>query len=123
MNTKLKGDFGENAVCDYIIKKGYKIIDRNFHTPYGEIDIIAKYNNCMCFIEVKTRKNSNYGNASEYVDKNKQKKIIESAFIYLGENIDNEIRFDVAEVYYTENDSLLSVNKINYIENAFICEE
>ena len=123
MNTKLTGDFGEKAVCDYIIKKGYKIIDRNFHTSYGEIDIIAKYNDCMCFIEVKTRKNSNYGNASEYVDKNKQKKIIESAFIYLGENIDNEIRFDVAEVYYTENDSLLSVKKINYIENAFICEE
>ncbi len=123
MSTKNIGDFGEISVCEYLIKKGYTIIERNFHTAYGEIDIIAEKNNCICFVEVKTRKNNRYGNASEYVDKAKQKKIIASALLYLGENTDAQTRFDVAEVYYYKTEAILTVKRINYIENAFIYEE
>lgn len=123
MNTKNTGDFGENAVCEYLINSGYEITERNYHTPYGEIDIIAEKNNSIAFIEVKTRRNNRYGNASEYVDKRKQKKIILSAFVYLGENTEREMSFDVAEVYYGKKEDKPYVKKINYIENAFIMEE
>lgn len=122
MNTKEKGDFGERAVCDYIKEKGFRIIKRNYHIRGGEIDIIAKDGNCIVFIEVKTRKNSFFAKPCEYVDYKKRNRIIKTARWFLGENIDNEVRFDVAEVYYSENDDKILVNEINYIKNAFICE-
>ncbi len=106
------GKMGEDLVCTFLEKKGYNILERNFHSRYGEIDIIAKYGDAVVFVEVKTRKNLSFGRPAEYVTSAKMKKIIKTAFIYLnGEEC--EMRFDVAEVLYgTEN-------KINYIENAF----
>ena len=122
MNTKTIGDFGEEAVSEYLIGKGYRILSRNFHSRYGELDIVANDNGCIVFVEVKTRKNSNYGNASEYVNYYKQKKIITTAKYFLKDNIDAEIRFDVCEVYYTINGENFVIDDINHIENAFICE-
>lgn len=120
MSTKQTGDFGENEVCKLIEEKGYKILQKQFRTRFGEIDIIAKDKNCIVFIEVKTRKNNLYGNASEFVNFQKQKKIIMTAKYYLKGNIDVEMRFDVAEVYYKIENEKPKVVNINYIENAFI---
>lgn len=106
------GKLGEDLVCVFLEKKGYNILERNFHSRWGEIDIIAKDGDAVVFVEVKTRKSSAFGAPAEYVTLAKKKKIIKTAFIYLnGEEC--EMRFDVAEVFYgTEN-------RINYIENAF----
>ena len=122
MSTKEIGDFGEACVEEYIKKAGYKVIEKNYHTRFGEIDIIAKDKECMVFIEVKTRKSNLYGNASEFVDIRKQKRIIKSAVCYLEDIENTEIRFDVAEVYYMEKDNKFILKEINYIENAFFAE-
>ena len=122
MSTKEIGDFGENCVVEYIKKSGYEVIEKNYHTRFGEIDIIAKDKECTVFIEVKTRKSSLYGNASEYVNPKKQEKIIKSALSYLKDIENTEIRFDVAEVYYIEKNNKFLLKEINYIENAFLAE-
>ena len=107
------GKIGEDAVTEYLENNGYKILERNFHSRWGEIDIIAQKDGLIAFVEVKTRKNVNYGTPAEFVTSQKMKKIIKTAVIYL-ENTDCEMRFDVAEVYFNNGKC-----EINYIENAF----
>lgn len=60
-NNKIIGAKGEEEVCKYLIRKGYTIIDRNFRCKQGEIDIIASKLNELIFIEVKTRRNIQFG--------------------------------------------------------------
>lgn len=115
MTEKRKiGDKGEEIISNFLIKKDYKILDRNYRKPYGEIDIIAFKDNIVCFVEVKARKSIKYGYPREAVNFYKQQRIIKVSQTYLMENKLNNyiIRFDVAEVF-TES------RKINYIENAF----
>lgn len=107
------GKFGEDVTVKYLEEKGYEILCRNYHSRWGEIDIIAKIGDCLVFCEVKTRKSTSYGRPSEFVTQKKMEKIIKTAMVYL-ENQDVEMRFDVSEVFL-ENEKY----KINYIENAF----
>ena len=72
-NTKQLGNFGETEASNYLKSKGYVILDRNFRIRQGEIDIIALQQNILCFIEVKTRKNSDFGLACEAVIKNNKR--------------------------------------------------
>ena len=111
---KTVGDFGEDLVEEYLRNKGYDILDRNFRKPFGEIDIIARIDEIVVFVEVKTRKNKDFANPSEAVTISKQQKIIKASQAYLMENdlTDSVIRFDVAEVIRVDGE-------INYIENAF----
>lgn len=114
------GSWGEDRACEYLTANGMTIICRNYHSRYGEIDIIAKDKNCTVFVEVKTRKNSVFGNASEYVTRKKQDKIILTAQQYIGSEAEIEMRFDVIEVYYYNNLKSFIVKQINHIKNAFI---
>lgn len=119
-NTKLTGNFGEEITEKYLIKKKYKILERNYTTKLGEIDIIAANKSNIIFVEVKTRGVNSLGFPAEAVTKSKQKKIIKTAFLYLMSNhCELQPRFDVSEVYISENKRY----KINYIENAFIQED
>lgn len=71
------GKYGENLACEFLIKNGYKIIDRNYKfTRYGEIDIIALDKDELCFIEVKTRRTNAYGTPMEAITKEKLSKIL-----------------------------------------------
>ena len=107
------GILGERQAEKFLKKLGYKIIDRNFSSRFGEIDLIAQDNNYLVFIEVKKRKNTSHGNGAEFVDVAKQRKIIKTANMYIQFNqIDSDIRFDVIEI---------NNNTINHIKNAFFC--
>lgn len=118
MNTKQIGDFGEDAAVDFLENSGYEILERNFRLKFGEIDIIAEKNGCTVFAEVKTRRSNAFGEPSEYVDYKKQQRIKMTAAVYADvENAD--MRFDVIEVFYSENNGQPVMNKINHIENAF----
>ncbi|WP_073997512.1 YraN family protein [Anaerococcus urinomassiliensis] len=115
MNEKRKiGDFGEDLAVSYMSEKGYEILSRNYLKPYGEIDIVAIKDDIICFVEVKTRKSSNFAYPREAVNYHKQQRIIKASQMYMMENNINSylMRFDVVEVF-TES------RKINYIENAF----
>lgn len=108
------GDFGEEITAEYLEKNGYRILDRNYSKPFGEIDIIAIKDDLIAFVEVKTRKSDAFAYAAEAVDFYKQQRIRRASQAYLMEkNIsDFLMTFDIAEVY-------LDTRKINYIENAF----
>lgn len=121
MNTTKIGTAGEDAAANYLMRKGYRIAERNYKCKVAEIDIIA-YNNddTICFIEVKTRKNFQFGYPSEFVDSRKQHKIHLGAMSYINKKqIDKQIRFDVIEVYASITGDLIKITGINHIENAF----
>ncbi|WP_297789357.1 YraN family protein [uncultured Anaerococcus sp.] len=111
---KQVGDYGENLVADLLRAKGYEIIARNYRKFFGEIDIVARNEELVAFVEVKTRKNKDFANPSEAVTFSKQAKIVKASQAYLMENdlTDSIIRFDVAEV-------IRESGEVNYIENAF----
>ncbi|MCC3867196.1 MULTISPECIES: YraN family protein [Terrisporobacter] len=114
MNNIEKGKLGEEIALKYIISKGGKVIEKNYRTKMGEVDIIAKLNGELVFVEVKSRSNINYGYPSESVNYKKKRKITNVAKYYILDNsLENlSIRFDVIEIYFNEK-------KINHIVNAF----
>lgn len=122
MGKSLKrGKIGENYACEYLENKEYQIICTNYHSRYGEIDIICQNDKYIVFVEVKTRKNFLFSRAIEAVNKSKRLKIIKTALIYLSEiNIDKQPRFDVAEVLINSHGELI---EICYHENCFDVEE
>lgn len=114
------GRLGEDTVCAYIERRGYEILERNYHTRDGEIDIIARGGETVAFIEVKTRKNADYGTPAEFVEARKQERIIKTVLSYIADlSEDLNLRFDVAEVYYELSRGEFFVKRVNYIANAF----
>lgn len=94
------GQFGENLACEYLIKKGYKIIQTNVKISFQEIDIIAKFKKLIVFVEVKTRTSNIYGEADEAVNAKKTenlKKAIEK-YIFINNLNPNLIRLDLVAV-------------------------
>jgi len=94
------GREGEKAAIKFLKKKGYRIIDKNFRTKAGEIDIIAEQEKVLVFVEVKTRSGSRLGHPVEALTSHKQKKITGIARGFLAKyNIqDRECRFDVVSI-------------------------
>ncbi len=95
------GERGEGLAAGFLKKKGYKILVQNFRTRIGEIDIIARDNMTLVFVEVKTRESLEYGRPFESVNIHKRRKIANVALLYLKKL--REIppcRFDVVSVYY-----------------------
>ena len=70
------GSFGEALARDYLISKGYKILNMNFRNKFGEIDIICKKNNLLIFCEIKSRYSNSFGFPIESITCYKQKQII-----------------------------------------------
>ncbi len=118
MNTLLLGKWGEEKAAEYFRKNKYKVVAVNFRTRFGEIDLIAENKKTLVFVEVKLRKNSNFGEACEFVTKSKQKKIrLTAEFWLMNKDIKKDIRFDVVEIYAPEG---ISDNfTLNHIEDAF----
>jgi putative endonuclease len=98
------GKSGEDTAVKYLESCGYEIIERNFSCKIGEIDIIAKEGDYLVFVEVKSRKNFDYGFPIEAITKGKIRNIKKAAEFYLmvkGKR-DIDIRFDVVEVIVGE---------------------
>ena len=113
---------GEKLTAQYLTSLNFKIIAKNFHSRYGELDLVAVNENLILFVEVKTRKADSLVLPAEAVFNSKIKKIIKTAAIFLEKNTKFNFlqpRFDVSEVVIK---SLNSVN-LNYIENAFDFDE
>ncbi|MBO7319983.1 MAG: YraN family protein [Clostridia bacterium] len=120
MDKKVIGDKGESFAAWLYEKSGYSVVKRNYHSRYGEIDLIAENETELCFVEVKTRNLSSVGNPAEAVDYRKQKKLTLTAMKYLSETeCFRQSRFDVLEVWQ-ENGKIV---KYNLIENAFYAED
>lgn len=79
------GQKGEKLACDFLKKRGYQIIDQNYRTRGGEIDIVAKEGEMLVFVEVKTRVSTAFGYPEEAIDERKQHKLAMTAECYLRE--------------------------------------
>jgi putative endonuclease len=110
------GKEGEKIAADFLKKNGYRIIDKNFRCPLGEIDIVAREKGAIVFVEVKTRKSSKLGYPEQAVGIRKQKKMSQLALWYLQKRklADISARFDVVAITM-----LPSGNEIKLIKNAF----
>lgn len=111
------GLWGESVAKDYLLQNDYRILDENFRTKVGEIDLVAYKDKYIIFIEVKTRSSTAFGFPSEAVGFKKQNRYLKIASNYLKyKNIkDCPFRFDVIEILRSNN----SDYDINHIENAF----
>lgn len=111
----LNGQLGEELAIKYLTKSGYKILEKNWNFRHKEIDIIAKNDDFIVFVEVKFRSYVAFGEPYTAVNRKKQQNIIEAAHEYiLRKNIDDEARFDIISVSKTANGF-----DINHIESAF----
>lgn len=124
MKTSGLGVDGERLAKEYLEGLGYKVLEQNFISRFGEIDIIATDESYLCFIEVKTRSSSrNFATGFESISPQKQQRIIKSAEYYLAthsrkiEKAGLQPRFDCMEINVDGKD----VN-IRMIENAFCLE-
>ena len=111
-HKKLLGKVGEKGAEKHLKKLGYKILEKNFTTKIGEIDLIALDGETLVFIEVKTRSSENYGAPSQAVNKLKQEKyyLVATEYLKMKGLFDKECRFDVVEVIF---------DQINVIKDAF----
>ncbi len=113
MNKRQVGAVREAEAAAYLSENGYQVLEMNFRCRTGEIDIIAKDGEYLCFVEVKFRSGTDYGSPFEAVTYKKQQKIIRVAQYYMqvhGYTADTACRFDVVAVEKT---------KITLLKNAF----
>lgn len=80
------GRWGEEIAAAYLLANGFVILDRNVHTPYGEIDLVAQRQDITIFIEVKTRTSNRLGNPEEAVNARKQAHMLATAEYYAAEH-------------------------------------
>lgn len=114
MNRRNIGRTGEEQAAAYLRQMGFTILERNFWTPFGEVDIIAEKEDVVVYVEVKYRSTNNYGDPLEAVNKKKQRQISRVAnYHYASYTREKECscRFDVIGIY--------GDGAIRHIENAF----
>ena len=123
MDKKEVGILGEKFAQGILKNKGFSIVEANYHSRYGEIDIIAQNDDFLIFVEVKTRVEHSLVSPAEAVNFSKQKKIIRTALEYISKNsCEKQPRFDVIEIVIKKSDEFL-VKEYNHIENAFWAED
>lgn len=113
------GSWGEFLAAKYLQQKHYKLVAMNYHSRFGEIDLIVSNKTYLIFVEVKLRKSDHFASAYEHVDQQKQQKIRTTAEIFLAEyHTDLQPRFDVIEIYAPDGANTKHP-KINHMEDAF----
>lgn len=117
MNNR-SGPFGETCAAEYLREHGFRILERNYRSRFGEIDIIAENDQYIVFTEVKTRQISSLAGPEEAVTPGKQKKIAKTALLYLQKHPTRlQPRFDVIGIV-TSGDGP-TVQSLRHVENAF----
>ncbi|MGB9765884.1 MAG: YraN family protein [Sulfurihydrogenibium sp.] len=112
MNKRKVGSRNENLAVKYLESKGYRILDRNYYSRYGELDIVAEKDGTVVIVEVRSLSKQDFGSPEESLNIRKVSKILKTAQHYLYEKnlFDKTVRFDVIAI---------TKDGINHIENAF----
>jgi putative endonuclease len=109
------GNKGEKLAVDFLIKKGYNILDTNWRFQKAEVDIIARKGEILAVVEVKTRSNIDFGNPQDFVNPKKIKLLVEAIDEYvISKDLDVEVRFDIIAIVH-ENKNFT----IEHLEDAF----
>ena len=110
------GKKGEELAIDYLIKQGYKIVERNWRFQKAEIDIIARKEETLISVEVKTRSTYDFGNPQDFVNPKKIKLMVLAMNEYvLKKDLEVEVRFDIVAI--TKNKGSFN---IEHLEDAFL---
>ena len=110
------GKLGEELAVNYLIGKGYEILERNWRNQHKEIDIIAKDGMDLVVVEVKARQTDEYGGPDEAVTQQKRSRLVEAANAYLFKNdLDMSTRFDIISIIFKDGEPV-----IEHIEDAFL---
>ena len=109
------GKEGEEIAVDYLVGKGYDILERNWRYLKAEIDIIAQIGNTLAVVEVKTRSTNEFGNPQDFVNPKKVKLLVGAANEYVVQrDLDVEVRFDIIAITKTTSNL-----EIEHLEDAF----
>lgn len=120
--TRELGEVTESLACEYLRKKGFKLLERNFNCRFGEIDLIMQDKDSLVFVEVRYRRNNNFGSGAESITTSKQSKLIKTASAYLQQRAKLNkypARFDVVSITGSiETDNINNID-FEWIKNAF----
>ena len=111
------GKKSEQLACQFLEKNGLKLLEKNFNSRFGELDLIMQDSQELVFVEVRYRKNTNFGHTSETITYAKQSKIIKTASVFLQQHAklaEYPARFDVVCLTGNVNDA-----NIEWIKSAF----
>lgn len=109
------GKKGEQIAVDYLLQHGYAIVTRNYRFDKAEVDIIAKKDNTLAVIEVKTRSTDDFGNPQDFVKPKQIQRLVKAVDEYVTINdLDVEVRFDIVAIVKEGNGF-----NIEHLENAF----
>ncbi|MEK7510591.1 MAG: YraN family protein [Patescibacteria group bacterium] len=115
LSKKDTGKIGENLARRYLEKRGYKIIEQNWSTRYGEIDIVAENKDCVALVEVRTKVGEQFGTPEETLNYTKMQKVLGNALAYMGRKRTlKPYRIDAVCVVLDESRNL---QRINHYEN------
>lgn len=110
------GKKGEQIAIDYLIEKGYIILDKNWRYLKAEVDIIAKIENTLAVVEVKTRSSDYFGNPQDFVNPKKIQLMVSAINEYvISKDLDVEVRFDIIAILKTDTEE-----KIEHLKDAFL---
>ena len=109
------GKKGEALAVDFLIKNNYEIVERNYRFEKAEVDIIAKKNDILAIVEVKTRSTIDFGNPQDFVKPKQIKNLVKAVDAYIVENdLNIEVRFDIIAIVKVKNGY-----DVEHLENAF----
>ena len=109
------GKKGEQLAVDFLLKKGFQILERNYRFQKAEVDIIAQLKDTLAIVEVKTRSTTDFGNPQDFVKPKQIQRLVKAVDEYVNANgLDVEVRFDIIAIV-KENKQF----KIEHLENAF----
>jgi len=116
MSDKIKKGYdGEQLAADFLVQKGFEIVERNYRYKHSEIDLIIKKANWLIFVEVKTRSSYAFGYPEEFVDYKQVKKILEGADHYIYKtDWQGNVRYDIVSVLLQKGNP-----EIVHLEDAF----
>lgn len=116
MNRRQRGQEGEDVAWEYLQRAGFRLVERNFRTRAGEIDLIVERRGTLVFVEVRSRSSSRFGTPLESVDVQKQRQVARVAQEFLARRRlgDRVMRFDVVAVEWQDGPP-----RVEHVENAF----
>lgn len=119
MRRKSLGNLGENLALKHLANNGYKILERNFRSKLGEIDVVAQEGDCLVFVEVKTRWSKSFGPPEEAITPWKIRRIIKAGQYYqlLHLGLPDSLRLDAVVVDFSSSGKLERLERIEIIKN------
>ena len=120
--NKRKGLQYEIQARDYLLQRGLTLLEQNYHSRFGEIDLIMLHQDVVCFIEVKFRNSMGFGGAASAIPTQKQKKLVKTALVFIMQNgryKQHSMRFDALLMQQQEHNQSPCVD---WIQNAFYAE-